>query len=114
MKKLLLVLVLLAAGAAVAQDIQRQIEYPITVASQTTLSVSTTSQAITALAGRRFIQVINLSTGTVWINLATTTFTVGTGIPVYSQMDWCEILAATAPVGIACSIASTVTVIQGY
>jgi hypothetical protein len=112
--QVILVALILIGTVLCAQDIYRAIEYPLSVASMSTLAVNSTSQAITPLPGRRFIQVINLSTGTVWINLATTTFTVGTGIPVYALQDWCDILAATAPVGIACSVASNVTVLQGY
>lgn len=97
---------------AMAQDIQPTHEYPMTVASQTTVSVTTSGVIIQPLPERRRIRIYNLSSGTQYINLATTTFTNGIGIPLFASGSWKAPYAATIPVSIGCDSPATSTVVQ--
>jgi flagellar biogenesis protein FliO len=87
---------------------------PYTAIQQTTKAVTSTGTQTTPLASRRFIQIINVGTETVWLGIGFNTATVSVGVPVLTNQYYSEELDASLGVGVIASTPSTVTIIQGY
>lgn len=114
MRSIFLVLfMVMVSGLAFGQDIQSQIEYPIATTTQEIISASTTAQLLSPLAGRRFVQIINLSTESIKISTATSTYDSATWIPIFSNQDWCDILGQHVPVWYAADSPATGVAFQG-
>jgi len=82
----------------------------------TTVTVTSATQLISALASRNdvtFIYPTENGTGTVWINPGGATATVGIGIPLYPGGFWSRDADSTVPMSIVSTWTVNVTLHQG-
>lgn len=111
--QVIMVLLLASVACCLLGQVQEIQEYPTTDFKRSALSISTTP-AVVASMPRRYIQIINLGTETIWIGIGTTTAAIGApNIPVYGGQDWLDLISPSIPISVVASVTATATVNQG-